>query len=654
MSAVSVSGLKDALGRTDRARRVKQPRSLRPELATLVDSPPLGDDWIHELKYDGYRILAVLENGRARLVSRNDKDWTDRFRGVARAVETLPVERAIFDGEVVALTREGKSDFQALQNSLKGETRGDIVYYIFDLPFCEGWDLTRAPLLQRKELLAQVLAAEESRERATVHFSDHVIGRGDEVFRSACSRGLEGIVSKRADAPYESRRTKAWLKSKCLERQEFVIGGFTDPQGSRAEFGSLLVGTYDGDRLIYRGGVGTGFDERALRNVARELRRREVPRTPFAELPPGRTARGVHWVRPELVAEVEFSEWTADGILRHPSFKGLREDKAPRDVRREEARPRSSPRGRSRRVGTSSARVGRVAVSRPERVLWPDVGATKRELAEYWNDVAERALPHIAGRPLSLLRCPEGTGGECFWQKHRVDSMPSSIRGVELREDGETRIYVAIDDREGLLSLAQLGVLEIHPWGSRTDDLDRPDRIIFDLDPGPRTTWKDVTGAAHELREFLESIELASVARVTGGKGIHVVVPLVRRQNWNSVKRFAGGVARMFAKRAPRRFTASAVKARREGRIYIDWLRNARGATAIATWSPRARPGAPVAVPVPWEEVGPGLRPDGFDFDAARARARKEDPWAGVLSRRQSITPSRLRAVGESPPAPSS
>jgi bifunctional non-homologous end joining protein LigD len=443
-----------------------------------------------------------------------------------------------------------------------------------------------------------------------LRYSDHIEGRGQQVFRRSCEYALEGTVSKRRDSPYRSGRGTDWVKVKCQKRQEFVVGGFTDPRGSRQGLGSLLLGVHEQSRLIYAGKVGTGFSESLLRELRATLGALSRPDSPFDSPVPRAESRGAHWVEPRLVAEVSFSNWTRDHRLRHPSFLGLREDKPAARVVRE---------------------APAVRLTHPERVLYPDAGITKADLARYYEEIAPRLLPHIEGRLLALVRCPDGVGGPCFYQKRPPEGAPPSIQ----RAEGG----VFLDDKAGLVALAQLGVLEIHPWGSRLEDLELPDRCTFDLDPGPGVRWADVVRAARDVRDWLRDLGLESFVKTTGGKGLHVVLPLERGPTWGELKAFAARVAWELAARHPDRYTASLSKSARAGRIFIDYLRNGRGATAVAPYSPRARAGAPVSVPLAWKDLTPALDPGRFtvpSLPGTLKRSRK-DPWARFFRVRQRL-----------------
>jgi bifunctional non-homologous end joining protein LigD len=666
-----------------------------PELATLVQEPPAGREWLHEVKFDGYRILARVDRGRAMLISRNRKDWTSRFATVSDAVSSLAADRALMDGEVVALDEHGRSDFQLLQNAA---ARGDpnLCYYAFDLLHHDGRDLVGIPLEDRKRKLAKLIG--RTSRRAIVRYSDHVEGKGPEFYREACRRKLEGIVSKRRDSTYRSGRTRDWLKVKCSARQEFVIGGFTEPAGSREGLGALLLGVHD-DRggLRHVGRVGTGFTHAMLVELRSRLARLESLQPPFVNPPRG---RGLHWVKPDLVAEVSFLGWTSDGKLRHPSFKGLREDRSPDEVVRErpadangsQAGSRNGPDGhepparvgrsrsqgasvrkapsrtrraparqsqrapalRTRRALTAAAgtrssavTVAGVTLTHPERILYPERGLTKQDLARYYERVADRMVPEVDGRPLMLRRCPEGHTGACFFQKHPAGSEHPSLERVRIHERKGTETYLVVRDAQGLVAVVQNGVLEIHVWGARVDRIEQPDRMVFDLDPDPSVAWPRVVELAHRLRERLGTLGLESFAKTTGGKGVHVVVPLARRAEWPQVYAFSLAVAGSLVAEDPARLTAELSKARRKGKILIDVYRNGRGATWVAPYSTRARPGAPVSMPVGWDELTPRLRPDSFTVENVpqHLARRGKDPWADLGRVRQSVTAAMLRAA---------
>jgi bifunctional non-homologous end joining protein LigD len=626
------------------ARERPTPASIKPQLATLAEKIPDGDDWLHELKLDGYRIISIKRAGEVSLITRRGQVWTERFPTVAEAVAKLPVTDAILDGEIVVLTADGTSDFQALQNSLRAKRSKDHVYFIFDLPYCEGYDLTRVPLHRRKELLASVLSKQS--RTGPLRFSDHIRGHGPDVIRQACRHSLEGTVSKHADSPYVSARSREWIKVKCRKRQEFVVGGWTDPEGSRTHFGALLLGWYDGSTLRYCGRVGSGFSAASRAELSVELQKLNI-RTPSFSDPPPRS-RSIHWVKPELVVEVEFANWTNDGILRQATFLGLREDKRPTDITRENpvSAPNPAPvkktKVRSPSAGTKDRPYAGVRFTNLDRVLFPDENLTKKDLAEYYTAVAESMLPYVVERPLTVVRCPQGHQGQCFFQRHVTASVPKHVHSIPVEEKDGIEQCLSIRDLSGLMALVQFNSLEIHVWGSRQEDIERPDRIVLDLDPDAAVQWSAVIKAARELRTRLQKMNLESFVRTTGGKGLHLVVPIIPEHDWPTVKRFAKGIADDMAREEPNRFIATASKARRAGKIYVDYLRNERGATAIANYSTRARKGATVATPIRWEELTPRLKPAAFTvLTVPRRLARmSKDPWEGFFTMRQSLPAS--------------
>lgn len=634
--------------RRSRAALAPPPEWLPPQLATAVDKPPEGEQWLHEIKLDGYRTLCRIHDGRATLFSRSGKDWTTRFRALARALEELPVAEAWLDGEVAVLNPEGISSFPALQRALSEDRQEEMAYFLFDLLYQDGRELGEQPLLSRKEQLFQLLE-QQAVGSSPLRYCDHIVGSGVLVFEEACRLGLEGIVSKRADGRYVGRRTREWQKSKCLNRQEFVIGGYTAPRGARKGFGALLVGYYEGERLRFAGRVGTGFDEQTLADVYDRLVPLTRPECPFTERPPsGRTA--VHWIAPRLVAEVAFAGWTGDGLLRMASFQGLREDKPARQVERERtaAQEAPAPPEPSRKPSPLPRTVAGLRLSNPDKVLWAGQGVTKRQLASYYESVGEAMLAELSGRPLTLLRCPNGRHGDCFFQKHANDTVPSAIKRVSLTEKGKEGIYMYVDSLAGIIGLVQLGVLEIHTWGARFDRPERPDRLIFDLDPGPGVPWRAVVDGAYDVRGLLEELGLQSFVRTTGGKGLHIVVPLVRRHGWNEVKEFTRACAEALARIHRGKYTARMAKSAREGRIYIDYLRNDMGATAICNYSTRAREGAPVAVPVSWAELSVDLDPQAFSVTTVPPlmAERRNDPWPDFYALRQSLSRPMRRRLG--------
>jgi bifunctional non-homologous end joining protein LigD len=700
------------------AKRGALPAFVPPQLATLVSAPPKGEGWVHEIKLDGYRALCRLEKGRARLLTRRENDWTDTFGRIASAAAFLPAQTALLDGEVVWLGADGRTDFQALQQAL-GDGRDErLFYFAFDLLHLDGWDLRRTPLVERKGALRALLAAAPA-EASALRYSDHVESDGEAFFRQACAHQLEGIIAKRADAPYREKRGHEWLKIKCLAEQELVIVGYTDPSGSRQGLGALLVGVHENGELRYAGKVGTGFDGKTLHDLLRRLQPLERATPAVVGAPRGYKARGAHWVEPRLVAQVAFTGWTEEGVLRHPSFKGLREDKPASEVTREVAEPapratksasrhQAAARAAKKPAGkkpaakkpaakkplrkaaadarkpaakaaaasrTKSAKhatpatqvaaakpsasakparrgaavdVAGVRITNPDRVLYPEQGVTKLELVQYYERVADRMLPYLHARPLSLVRCPGGREKGCFYQKHIAEGVPPELVEVPVTErSGAPSVYVAVESLQGLLVMPQMGVLELHPWGSRRQHLEQPDVLIFDLDPGPGVEWADCIGAARDLRGLLRELGLESFPKLSGGKGVHVVVPIVPEMEWDAAKAFTHAVVQLLAKRDPDRYVTTMAKAKRAGRIFLDYLRNGFGNTAVAPYSTRARPGAPVAVPVRWEELKPALAPDQYNVRniGRRLSTLRRDPWEGFFTTKQKVPRAVLKQL---------
>jgi bifunctional non-homologous end joining protein LigD len=655
----------DDLGTIEGAKRAKPSAEPALQLASLTDEAPKGDDWIHEIKYDGYRVLAHVEDGRVRLLTRNGHDWTDRFPEIATALARLPVRVARLDGEVVALGAGGVSSFRALQEALASGNTARLRFQTFDVLHLDDHDLRGVAQLARKEVLEGLVARAGSALDGLVRYADHVVGQGPAFLEQACRMGLEGMISKRADAPYRAGRGMRWRKVKCTRRDAYVVGGFTAPKGSRTGFGALLLGAFDGDALRYVGRVGTGFDERTLRQLCERLEALARPTSPFADDVPD--ARGVTWTAPELVAEVAFAERTRSGVLRHSTFLGLREDKSAGDVAwaaadaagvegpDEGAAAQGSSSGgdgssgrTARRLRQGEAIVAGVRLTNADRVLYPQQGITKRDLAEYYASIEEHVLPGMVDRPLALVRCPEGRAKQCFYQKHPGSAFPRDLPSIDIAEKSGTNAYAYVRDLADLVGLVQAGVLEVHVWGSRVDDVERPDLIVVDLDPSPGVDWAVTRATALELRTRIDDLGLASFVRTTGGKGLHLVVPLVRRHGWDEVKAFARALCERHAADDPERLTTQVSKAKREGKVFLDYLRNGRGATAIATFSTRAREGAPVAVPVRWDELDASLRADAYDVGNVRRRlaALRGDPWAGFGDAARAITAAMRKEVG--------
>jgi bifunctional non-homologous end joining protein LigD len=569
------------------------PEGVTPCLATLVDAAPRGAAWLHEIKWDGYRLLGERRGGKVRLLTRNGHDWTGRFPAIAAALEALPGGDLLIDGEAVILDASGASSFSALQEALSlGRDAEAAVLYAFDCLYAEGEDLRARPLAERKERLGALLAGADG----ALRFSDHIEGDGDAMIRHACRIGLEGVVSKRADRPYRSGRRDDWLKTKCTLRDDFVVLGYQPSSVSKKAVGSLLLGYRVGKTWVPAGRTGTGFSARVAADLFKRLDAlRETTPPPFMKSLDALQRRGLVPARPDLVVEVEFRGWTAEGSVRHAAYKGLREDKDAAEITRE--KPVMAKPGRTAK--SADASVAGVTLTHPDRVMWEEQGLTKLGLAEFYQEIGDWILPHIVGRPLALVRCPSGSEKQCFFQKHAFAGLHESVKRVTVGDDDA----LAISDLPGLIALVQSGVLEIHPWGSTLKKPEQPDRLIFDLDPGDGLTFADVVAGAREVKARLEAKGLAAFVKTTGGKGLHVVTPLKPKADWEKAKEFCRSLAEAMEKDTPARYVATAAKAKRKGRIFVDYLRNGRGATAVAPYSTRARPGAPVAVPVEWTEL---------------------------------------------------
>lgn len=608
-------------------RHRERPDFVKPQLATLVSEPPDGDDWLHETKFDGYRCLAALGKGGTRLYTRSGKDWTERFGALKGAFDALPCDAALIDGEVMAARVRG-SAFSSLQDAL-AEGRA-LVFFAFDLLRIDGEDLRTRTQLERRERLAALLSGLPP--DAALRPSEHVVGSGPEVFASACRAGAEGIISKRVDAPYRGLRSKAWRKVKCTRRQEFVIVGHSPSDKPGRPFASLLLASHENGELCYKGRVGTGFSDAMMAQLCRAMTARKTP--PCRDVPED-IARGAKWVRPDLVTEVDFAEFTREGYVRHASFLGLRDDKGARDVRLEEPM-----------TDDSELAVSGIRISNPDRAVFPGAGCTKGDVAQHYARVGARLIALAGHRPLSLYRCPSGIAEPCFFQKHDSGGMPRELSRVEIEQaDGDKADYLYATRPESLVAAAQMGSIEFHTWGARTDRLERPDRLVFDLDPDEGLDWADVREAAFEVRDTLSELGLDSGAIVTGGKGVHVWLALRRTRGWDTLKLFAKTFAHVLAERAPDRYTALMSKSRRRGRIFIDWLRNERGATAIAPYSLRARPGAPVAVPVTWDELRDLDAANSFSISDMAARLETDCPAARVQDTLQTLSNSVIDAL---------
>ncbi len=600
------------------------------QLATLVDKAPEGEEWIHEIKFDGYRLLGFVAGGAARLRTRNGNDWTERFPSLLSALQHLKMDSAVVDMEAVFLDPDGKSSFQDLQAALgEGGHPEGIVAYGFDLLYLDGRDLTRLPLTERKDKLQALLAKSD---QSTLRYSEHFAVDGAEMYKQACAKGLEGIISKRADAPYVVGRQKTWLKVKCSLRQEFIILGYSGAKSGDRALGALYLG-YKKDRVLhYAGKVGTGFTMKSAGELAERLRKIKSAEPVLTRAETKGMGAGewsaVHWVKPRLLCEVAFTEWTHDGRVRHPSFQGLREDKDAAEVKQEKPMATTVP-AASKRAKTDVLVEAGVTISHPDRVISETGHITKGELAGYHAAIAPFMLPRIARHPLSLLRCPSGIDGkQCFFQRSPGRGLGKNVHSFDFKHKGKRYEYLYIEDEKGLLEIIQMGAIEIHPWGASVDAIDFPDRLIFDLDPAPEVPFEALKLAATDLRQRLKKKGLDSSVKCTGGKGLHVTVALAGKDRWREVKAFGAAIAQEMVSAAPQVYVGSMSKAKRAGKIFIDYFRNDYTATAVADYGVRARAGAPVAVPLAWEELKGLKSANAFTMKDVLKRLKNRKPPA--------------------------
>ncbi|HEX4928447.1 MAG TPA: DNA ligase D [Burkholderiales bacterium] len=612
-------------------KRSALPQFVAPQLATLSAAPPKHGEWIYEVKHDGYRMLARLAPRDARLFTRSGKEWTAKLPHLARELKRLRLEGSWLDGEIVVLREDGRSSFQRLQNAFESGRDGEIVYFVFDAPYLKGEDLRALPLAQRKKRLHAALKGSRS-----VRFSDHLEGEASEVLEKACQMQLEGLIGKRTDAPYVAGRSQAWIKLKCRQRQDFVIAGFTPPAGARSGFGALLLATYDERmKLRYAGKVGTGFNEQRLAALADKLSRLKRSDSPLADPP---RERGVRWVKPRLVCEVTFAERTDEGILRQASFVGLREDIAPKSVHEERAQP-----------APPDDDFQGIRISHPKRIVYPELRLTKLDLARYYDAVGEWLLPHLAGRPLTLVRCPDGVAGECFYQRHLgMGASPGDVKTFR-RLRSSKGYYIYVDSRRGILSMVQNGALEMHTWGATLPDTKHPDRVTLDLDPGEDLPWAELRRAAEMTRAVVEGLGLRSFLKTTGGKGLHVVVPIAPLWGWDAVKEFSRLIAQFLVRAERGFFTARIAKAGRTGKVFVDYLRNSETASAVAAFSARARANAGVSTPLAWDELGREDLRGRFTVLSVPPRLASlgDDPWRGYAAAAgQRLSAAMRRSLG--------
>ncbi|MDC3741181.1 DNA ligase D [Pseudomonas syringae pv. syringae] len=642
---------------TRRKAKAAFPDTLSPQLATLVEAPPAGD-WLYEIKFDGYRMLTRIQGDDVRLFTRNGHDWTERLPELVKALKGMKLRDSWFDGEVVVLDEQGLPDFQGLQNAFDAGNSKDILYYLFDMPFLSAEDLREVPLEQRRDALKQVLDAQKSR---LLRYSDAFQAGHQDIVASAAAMGLEGVIGKRAGSAYVSKRNADWIKLKCRLRQEFVVVGYTAPQGSRSAFGALLLAVNAGeDGLVYAGRVGTGFAEVTLEQLHKQLKKSQRKNSPLAKKLSASQARGVQWVEPQLVCEAEFAQWTREGIVRQAAFVGLRSDKPAKDVVREDAQPANVPSQARTKTAAPKARkkaaqgkvdVAGTGISHPDRVIDSKSGTSKIELAQFYQSIADWILPYLSKRPVALLRCPEGIDGEQFFQKHAEHLAIPHIRQLDRALDPGHAALMEIDSVQALVGAAQMGAIELHTWGATRDRIETPDHFVLDLDPDPALPWRSMIEATQMVLAVLEELGLEAFLKTSGGKGMHIIVPLARQADWDTVKAFAKAIAEFASRQLPERFTATMGPKNRVGKIFIDYLRNSRGGSTVTAYSVRARPGLPVSVPIALDELA-GLKSSAqWDITNLEQRLKrlKDDPWAGYSNRRK-ITQKMWKQLGAKRP----
>lgn len=627
--------------RAGAGKKATLPEQLQPQLATLVDSPPAGD-WRYEVKFDGYRVLARIEGDDVRLFTRNGHDWSHKMPRQVAALRALGLDSAWLDGEMVVNGENGVADFQALQNAFDTAHDERIVYYLFDLLFLGGQDLRERPLEDRRKALGELLEHDQSE---VLEFSADFEQPVESLLDSACRLQLEGLIGKRAGSPYTSRRSADWIKLKCKQRQEFVIVGFTDPKGSRSGFGALLLALHDPDsgELRYAGKVGTGFSATTLDSIHARLKPLEIGKPALPRPPTGAEARGVHWLKPKLMAEVAYAQMTRDGVVRHSVFHGLRDDKPASAIDLERAMPAKTVPKAKRAKATEG--LGDLRLTHPERIIDASIGATKRQIAEYYAGVSQWILPQLKDRPVALVRAPEGLDGELFFQKNAGQLHIANVLSYDKAEAGQAAMVINRPDT--LLGAVQMNMLELHTWNATDKDFDKPDRFVLDLDPDPALPWKAMLEATQLALTLLDELGLKVFLKTSGGKGMHLVVPLTRRAGWDEVKDFSHAVVNYLAKLFPDRLSAVSGPKNRVGRIFIDYLRNGKGATTACAYSLRAREGLPVSVPVWREELGQLKGANQWHIGNLHERlAEVDDPWADMGKTRQSITARMRKQMG--------
>jgi bifunctional non-homologous end joining protein LigD len=649
---------KEKSGQLTGARKAGLPELIKPELATLVEKAPDGQ-WRYEVKFDGYRIMARIDHGEVRLFTRNGHDWTHKLPGQAEALAALHLESAWLDGEMVVVDEEGVPDFQALQNAFEAGRSGNIVYYLFDLPYLNGVDLREVPVEERRAALATVLKASDD---PLLRFSDSFDEEPQALLNSACQMRMEGLIGKRLGSPYVSRRSSDWIKLKCKHRQEFVIVGFTDPKGSRSAFGALLLGLHDRDsgELRYAGKVGTGFTEATLASIHDQLKPLKTKKPAVVNPPEGGEFKTVHWLKPRLLAEVAFAEITKDGSVRHAVFHGLRDDKPAKDITEERATTVKTapekktsvvkPAAATKNTDPAPSRIGldkgKVRITHPDRIIDASSGTTKMQLAQYYASVAEWILPELKDRPVALVRAPDGIAGELFFQKNAERLAIPGITTLDQKLTGQP--MMVINSAEALIGAVQMSMVELHTWNATSDNLDKPDRFVLDLDPAPALPWKRMVEATQLTLSVLDELGLKAFLKTSGGKGIHLVVPLTRKLGWDEVKDFSHAIVSHMAKLLPERFSAVSGPKNRVGRIFIDYLRNGLGATTICAYAARTREGLPVSVPIFREEVESLKGGNQWNIHNLHERLAEvgDEPWADLKKTRQSITADMRRRVG--------